>query len=748
MHFTIYTATCVGVEANCRYPVRQDIDSSEDLKAAAAFDHVCADFRNHYRGRENFLSSDVLVMDCDNTHSKNPADWVTMEKFLAMMQNVSVAIVPSRNHMKPKDGLCARPRFHAYFQIPAVTDESIYAKLKHEIYEAYPFFDDAALDAARFIYGTPVDTVFWQEGEVTIDQVLQSRNSASRRIPVGCRNNTMSRFAGRVIKRYGATEQSYQIFLDEAVKCDPPLSDEELNKIWQSALRFGERIAKQKGYVEPDKYNADFGTGQSLKPEDFSDIGQAKVLVREYGTELKFTPSTDYLRYDGIRWVESKQRAIGAMEEFLDLQLADAKDTLTAAVKALQDSGIESADIRSGGKQLEKQIDENQVEVYLAYLVAVSYEKFVMKRRDMKYVISALQAAKPMLEISSDDLDRNPFLLNCPDGTYDLNFGASKRKEHEAQDFITKVTSVSPGDEGKDLWLDSIRQTFQDDEELIEYVQQITGIAAIGQVELEALIISYGEGSNGKSTFWNTIASVLGSYSGTISADALTANCKRNVKPELAEAKGKRLLIAAELEEGMRLSTSVVKQLCSTDRISAEKKYKDPSDFMPSHTLVLYTNHLPRVGAMDTGIWRRLIVIPFTATIDKKKDIKNYSKYLLDHAAPYVMRWVMEGAEKAIRNQFRFHQPACVKEAIRKYRSDNDWMTHFFEECCEADPAAHEASGKLYEAYRNFCLRTGDFVRNATEFTRTLEHRGFERVKRRDGRFVIGVRLKVSDFLE
>lgn len=69
----------------------------------------------------------------------------------------------------------------------------------------------------------------------------------------------------------------------------------------------------------------------------------------------------------------------------------------------------------------------------------------------------------------------------------------------------------------------------------------------------------------------------------------------------------------------MRLSTSVVKQLCSTDRISAEKKYKDPSDFTPSHTLVLYTNHLPRVGAMDTGIWRRLIVIPFTATIDKKK---------------------------------------------------------------------------------------------------------------------------------
>lgn len=62
-----------------------------------------------------------------------------------------------------------------------------------------------------------------------------------------------------------------------------------------------------------------------------------------------------------------------------------------------------------------------------------------------------------------------------------------------------------------------------------------------------------------------------------MSADTLTVGCKRNVKPELAEAKGKRLIIAAELEEGMRLSTSNVKQLCSTDEIYAEKKYKDPS---------------------------------------------------------------------------------------------------------------------------------------------------------------------------
>lgn len=160
---------------------------------------------------------------------------------------------------------------------------------------------------------------------------------------------------------------------------------------------------------------------------------------------------------------------------------------------------------------------------------------------------------------------------------------------------------MDPTTAGADIWQDALNTFFLGDRELIDYVQEIVGLAAIGKVYIEALIIAYGEGRNGKSTFWNTISRVLSTYSGNMSADTLTVDCKRNVKPELAEAKGKRLIIAAELEEGMRLNTSNVKQLCSTDEIYAEKKYKDPFSYVPSHTLVLYTNHLPKVGAMDAG---------------------------------------------------------------------------------------------------------------------------------------------------
>ena len=320
------------------------------------------------------------------------------------------------------------------------------------------------------------------------------------------------------------------------------------------------------------------------------------------------------------------------------------------------------------------------------------------------------------------------------------------RRDHSPEDYITKVTAASPGDKGKELWLDALNTIFCGDSALISYVQQIVGMAAVGRVYLESLIIAYGEGRNGKSTFWNTIARVLGTYSGNMSADTLTVGCKRNVKPELAEAKGKRLIIASELEEGMRLNTSVVKQMCSTDEIFAEKKYKDPFSFAPSHTLVLYTNHLPKVGANDPGTWRRLVVIPFNARIEGAGDVKNYADFLVSEAAPAVMAWIIEGTGMVISRDFHIPCPACVENAIKSYREDNDWLGHFLNDCCEVDAACREKSGRLYQDYRSYCARTGEYARSTVDFYNALESAGFSRRKARGGIIVYGLRIREEDF--
>lgn len=268
MQMTLYTADCCGNKENVIYPHKCVVKSADDFKVAVDRDHVCAAFRNNHRGKERFIASDVDVMDCDNDHSENPDDWVTPESLSVLLDGVCCAVAPSRHNMKPKGQYTARPRFHVYFPHPEITDADQCRRLKENIHRQFPFFDDGALDAARFIYGNPVDDVIWQEGDVTIDFWFKDRS-----IPEGSRNNTLSLFAGRVLKRYGISEKSHEIFLEEAAKCSPPLPDEELSKIWRSACTFARKVQKQDGYVPPEEY------GNSLKPSDYSDIGQAKILA-------------------------------------------------------------------------------------------------------------------------------------------------------------------------------------------------------------------------------------------------------------------------------------------------------------------------------------------------------------------------------------------------------------------------------------------------------------------------------------
>ena len=369
-----------------------------------------------------------------------------------------------------------------------------------------------------------------------------------------------------------------------------------------------------------------------------------------------------------------------------------------------------------------------------------------MKYRNYKNIVNTQNAAKPMVATDINMFDAQENFLNTPAGTFNLEKGLDGEMPHRSSDMLTKVTNCSPGDEGKQLWEDALQLFFCGDQELIDYVQETVGLAAIGKVYVEALIIAYGEGRNGKSTFWNTISRVMGTYSGAMSADALTAGCRRNVKPEIAELKGKRLVIAAELEEGMRLSTSILKQLCSTDQIRGEKKFKDPFDFTPSHTVVLYTNHLPKVGASDDGTWRRLIVIPFHAKIEGSSDIKNYSDYLYEHAGPAVMSWIIDGAKKVIAHEYKIKPPKVVADAIAEYRGMNDWLSQFMEDCCEVGDGLEQKSGELYQEYRAYCLRIGEYARNNADFTAAVEKRGFLRKKKKTGMWVQGMQLKDTDF--
>ena len=179
-------------------------------------------------------------MDCDNDHSENPDDWVTPDDIMLAFPDVSFAIHYSRYNNREKNGKVARPKFHVLFPIEYVTDASLYSDMKKLVNSIFPYFDTQALDAARFFFGTTTADVALYPGRMNLtefldeelfDEDLPDSQYDGSAIPEGSRNATMSRFAGRVIKKYGDSDKAYQAFIEESTKCVPPLEASELATI-------------------------------------------------------------------------------------------------------------------------------------------------------------------------------------------------------------------------------------------------------------------------------------------------------------------------------------------------------------------------------------------------------------------------------------------------------------------------------------------------------------------------------------
>lgn len=260
----VYAADARGNAANCLYPHR--IEITNDASAAKAFsrDIVCAEYRNNYRSIENFLVSKALPMDCDNDHTEAPKMWITAEDIHEIFRDVPHIIHYSRHHMKPKGNYSARPRFHVVFLIDPETDPEAYAKLKQRLRALFPFFDPQALDAARFLFGTENPEVEFRSGTITLNTFLEEYESEQAfaetevLISEGSRNNTMSRIAARIVTRHGYTPEAKERFLKESERCQPPLEDHELEKIWRGKEGFYNKLLATPGYIPPEVYN---GTG-------------------------------------------------------------------------------------------------------------------------------------------------------------------------------------------------------------------------------------------------------------------------------------------------------------------------------------------------------------------------------------------------------------------------------------------------------------------------------------------------------
>lgn len=467
----------------------------------------------------------------------------------------------------------------------------------------------------------------------------------------------------------------------------------------------------------------------TLRPKDFSDLGQAAVFVQEYGHIVRYSKATGFLVYDSRVWCENDLDAQRLSQELTERQLEEARRLL----KDANNRAIEAAEAAEGDGS----------GAAAAVKASKDYHKFVVKYRASSSISHTMTEARPALQISIDDLDRDAFLLNTPGGAVDLHTG--ELRENRADDYCTKITGCAPAAKGRQLYMEFLDKVTCGDKELRHYLQLIAGMCAVGNSDAEKLIIAYGDGGNGKSTLFNLWSMVLGSYAGTIPSESLIIRNSTAKDYSVAELRGKRIAIAAELREGARLSTDMVKKLCSTDRITAEKKYKDSFSYIPSHTVILYTNHLPKVGTNDSGTWDRIAVIPFNARFrNEAGEVKNYAEYLFKRCGGAVLQWIIDGAVEFIRNGSRIEEPACVIEAVEEYRTENDWLGRFISDDCNTAPDHKERASALYERYRAWCDLSGEYARSQRDFKEALEKAGYRWKKERFGAFHYGLSLKKS----
>ena len=335
----------------------------------------------------------------------------------------------------------------------------------------------------------------------------------------------------------------------------------------------------------------------------------------------------------------------------------------------------------------------------------------------------ALFLARSELALRPEQMDSDPHLLNCANGTVDLRTGVLRA--HDPLDYITKIAPVYYDVSTKAPTFEAFLERILPSWELRQFVQAVIGYAAIGVNTEEMLAILYGTGANGKSTLVNAVMEALGDYAIQAAPDLLMA--KHGAHPtELADLFGARFVAAVETDEGRRLNEGLVKQLTGRDKIKARRMREDFWQFDPTHTPILATNHKPEIRGTDHAIWRRLRLVPFDVQIPAAEQDKRLAEKLRDEL-PGVLAWIVRGAR--IYQKVGLPETEQVRAATSGYREEMDTLAGFFADRCVIHAKARAGATALYNAYKDWCDEGGETRLTQTRFGRQLRERGFSSKK-------------------
>ncbi len=445
-----------------------------------------------------------------------------------------------------------------------------------------------------------------------------------------------------------------------------------------------------------------------------TELGNARRLVKLFGHRLRFCKQLGYwLVFDGTRWCPDH---VGEVWQCAKLV------------------------VRSLAKEAADTNDDSTRKALLSFALKSEEKKRIQAMIDLAW-------SEPGIAILPEALDRDPWLLNCPNGTVDLRTG--KLREHRPEDLITKITKFAyrPG-ASRQRWEKVLDEIFPGNPEMVAYVKRAAGYSCTGDTGEHALFLPWGKGRNGKNTVLDPIASVLNDYA--TSADPKTfLRAGMNVHPTgLAKLFGSRFVLTDEVDEGEQLAEALVKRLTGNPVLTARFMRQDFFDFTITSKIWMPANHRPEVKGRDEGIWSRIRLIPFEVFFAPGKRIKNLAKILAQDEGEGILAWIVEGCMEWLRDGLK--EPQKVLDATKEYRLEQDVVSAFLEECCiswlhhdQLKTQAKQKASELYECYVSWCKQNSEkSVLTGRKFGCELGSRGYELKESNGVSYRLGIVVK------
>lgn len=322
---------------NHTYETQIEVNSLEEFKQATQWDNVGAIYKDNHRKNENFISADCLMMDCDNEGSDNPNDWLTPDNFSEKIPDVAFYVMYSKNHMRNKQKKTgeiksARPRWHVYFPLSDIcTNADALRAMKEKFLRVFPDFDSGAKDSARFFFGVENPDCGVQEGNLCIDDFLDTvpdieiHNATDAKlnspheskephdsevIPDGKRHNYLLQVALQALGKYGISEKARKIFDNACLKCQQPLDLQNVADIWTWAVSQAEKF---KDRYTPKKQTLTLPIiEQTLKQFNIDvrfDVITKRIVISDLPVDNPYVPES-YSAVNGFTRKETNKKAL------------------------------------------------------------------------------------------------------------------------------------------------------------------------------------------------------------------------------------------------------------------------------------------------------------------------------------------------------------------------------------------------------------------------------------------------------